>query len=153
MKLAEALLERGELQKRLLSLRARIEHNAVVQEGETPSEDPNDLLEQAMRLADQMADVVKSINRANQQGRLADGRTMLEALVERDQLRRKHGILQQAVEGTKRDGYRYSSSEVKWVNVVNVGELQRRSDELSRQIRELNAKLQEANWQIEIEMG
>lgn len=151
MKLAEALLWRGELQKRLLSLRSRIEHNAVVQEGETPSEDPLDLLEQAMRLTDEMATVVKSIHRANQRGCLADGRTMIDALVERDQLRSKHSLLQQAVEGTKREGYRYSSSEVKWVNVVNVAELQRRSDELAGQIRELNARLQEANWQIEME--
>ena len=41
MKLAEALLLRGDMQKKLASLRERIGQNAVVQEGEQPHEDPN----------------------------------------------------------------------------------------------------------------
>ncbi len=41
MKLAEALLLRSDLQKKLASLRERIVANAVVQEGDKPHEAPD----------------------------------------------------------------------------------------------------------------
>ena len=40
MKLAEALLLRADLQKRVSSIRERIQQNARIQEGDTPEEDP-----------------------------------------------------------------------------------------------------------------
>ncbi|EDL65932.1 DIP1984 family protein [Bacillus sp. SG-1] len=40
MKLAEALLERADLQKRLAQMTGRLERSAVIQEGEDPPEDP-----------------------------------------------------------------------------------------------------------------
>ena len=43
MKLAEALLLRADMQKKLASLRERIVANAVVQEGDKPHEDPEKL--------------------------------------------------------------------------------------------------------------
>ena len=45
MKLAEALLLRADMQRKLESLRERIGRNTVTQEGEKPSEDPNALLD------------------------------------------------------------------------------------------------------------
>ena len=44
MKLAEALQERADLNRRIEQLRARLENNALVQEGESPAEDPSELL-------------------------------------------------------------------------------------------------------------
>ena len=44
MKLAEALSLRADLQKRLAQLKVRLVNNAKVQEGELPSEAPEDLL-------------------------------------------------------------------------------------------------------------
>ena len=40
MKLAEALLERAELQKRLAQLDSRLQKNAQVQEGDSPPRTP-----------------------------------------------------------------------------------------------------------------
>lgn len=40
MKLAEALLERKSLKQKIESLQGRLAENAMVQEGDTPSEDP-----------------------------------------------------------------------------------------------------------------
>lgn len=47
MKLAEALLRRADMQKKLASLKSRIAENVKVQDGDTPSENPNELLLQA----------------------------------------------------------------------------------------------------------
>jgi cell fate (sporulation/competence/biofilm development) regulator YmcA (YheA/YmcA/DUF963 family) len=55
MKLAEALLLRADVQKKLESLRERISKNTVVQEGEKPSEDPNELLERVTAISTQLS--------------------------------------------------------------------------------------------------
>ena len=44
MKLAEALLLRSDQQKKLASLKQRINANVLVQDGDEPSEDPNELI-------------------------------------------------------------------------------------------------------------
>ena len=44
MKLAEALQERADLNRRVADLRSRLSANATVQEGEQPAEDPGELL-------------------------------------------------------------------------------------------------------------
>ncbi|WP_154408098.1 DIP1984 family protein [Anaerovibrio slackiae] len=46
MKLAEALQERADIQKRLSQLRGRLLNNAKVQEGEKPVENPAELLQE-----------------------------------------------------------------------------------------------------------
>ena len=44
LKLAEALLLRADLQKRIEQIKSRLKNNIMVQEGEAPSEEPEDLL-------------------------------------------------------------------------------------------------------------
>ena len=50
MKLAEALLLRSDQQKKIISLKQRINANVLVQDGDKPSEDPNELLKQVFAL-------------------------------------------------------------------------------------------------------
>jgi len=50
MKLAEALANRADLQRRVEQVRARLQNSALVQEGESPPEDPQELLEESERL-------------------------------------------------------------------------------------------------------
>ena len=49
MKLAEALIERADLQRHLAQLQARLLQNAQYQEGESPAEDPVALLDEYRR--------------------------------------------------------------------------------------------------------
>ena len=44
MKLAEALQERADLARRIDSVKSRLSHNDIVQEGEQPAEAPASLL-------------------------------------------------------------------------------------------------------------
>jgi hypothetical protein len=46
MKLAEALIERADLQKKISEIEERLDRVSKVQEGETPAEDPNLLLKE-----------------------------------------------------------------------------------------------------------
>jgi hypothetical protein len=39
---------------------------------------------------------------------------------------------------------------VKYISTINVGEIQKRADELARDYRDLDARIQELNWQTEL---
>lgn len=150
MKLAEALLLRGDIQKKIASLRERIVRNGLVQEGNTPLEDPNVLLLEASAVMDELEKLVTSINAANLTHQLPDGRTLTAAIAHRDTLVQRHALLQAAIGATQKEPDRYSVREIKWVAAVDVAKLQKQSEDLARQARELNARIQETNWKIEL---
>lgn len=151
MKLAEALLLRGDVQKKLASLRDRITNNVVVQEGEAPHEDPNELLREAAGVIEELERLVTAINVANLRHTLPDGRTLTAAIAHRDALLQKSSILNAALAGTQKEPDRYSVREIKWKSVIPVSSLQKQVDDLAKKIRELNAAIQEANWKCELE--
>jgi hypothetical protein len=150
MKLAEALLLRADIQKKVASLRDRITRYAVVQEGDAPAEDPQKLLGQVAGALDRLESLVFQINRANLENKLADGRTLTAAMAARDALLQRHSIYQAAISGSAREPDRYGLKEVKWVHVLDVASLQKQSDDLSKQVRVINAAIQEANWKTEV---
>ncbi len=151
MKLAEGLLLRSDMKKKLASLRERIATNAVVQEGERPHEDPMTLMKEAVGVLDELQRLVLQINAANLSYKLPDGRPLAQLITLRDKLVQQHSLLQVAVQGSRKEPERYSMKEIKWVATVEVAKLQKQSDDLSRQIRELNVQIQEANWQVEMQ--
>lgn len=150
MKIAEALLVRADIQKKVASLRERIGRSSVVQEGETPHEDPAKLLEEAFAALKELETLVSKINEANLSAKLPDGRTLTAAIAHRDTLAAQHSLLQHAIASTHREPDRYSMSEIKWVAVLKVASLQRQVEDLAKKIRELNAAIQETNWKIEL---
>lgn len=150
MKLAEALLLRADLQKKLESLRERIAKNTVVQEGEKPSEDPNDLLNQVTAISTQLRRLIFVINEANFTGRTSRNRLLTEVLAERDALVLRHSIVQNAAASAIKPPERYGMKEIRWVKAVDVAALQKTADDLAKTIREVNAEIQSANWQIDV---
>ncbi|PIG08812.1 DIP1984 family protein [Comamonas sp. 26] len=150
MKLAEALLLRADLNKKLASLRERINRNAIVQEGETPKEKVEDLLAEATSALEEQQKLVRTINTANESTRLADGRLLADVLALRDTLIARHSLLTATIAATHKDVDRYSQREIKWIAQIDVANLQKQADDLSRKIREVNVTVQAANWQIEI---
>lgn len=145
--LAEALLLRGDLQKKIASLRERIVANAVVQEGDAPHEAPDRLLTEAKNVLDQLEDLVARINTTNLTTKLADQKTTLtRAMARREQLVARHSLLQAAIGGTRKEPDRYGVREIKWVATLPVAKLQKESEDLAKQIRELNVEIQQANW-------
>jgi hypothetical protein len=145
-KLAEALLLRADLQKKLASLRERITQYVTVQQGEKPAENPNDLIKQAVGVARELEDLIYRINRANLHAKLSDGRTLTEALAQRETLIQQHSILTTAIGATRRQPDRYGLKEIKWVAVIDVSKTQKQADDLAKKLRELNVLIQEANW-------
>jgi Family of unknown function (DUF6847) len=152
MKVAEALLLRADIQKKLVSLQARAQRYAVVQEGEQPAEDPQEILRQIDAVATELQRLVFAINRANLRSKIASGESLTEALARRDSLVLRHRILQSVVDVCAKPPDRYGVKEIRWVTTVNVATLQTAVDSLAKEIRELNAAIQEAGWQVELKL-
>lgn len=151
MKLAEALLLRADIQKKLASLQARAQRYAVVQEGEQPAEDPQAILRQVEAVAGEFQRLIFAINRANLQHKIGTGESLTAALARRDSLGLRHRILQSVVDVCAKPPDRYGVKEIRWVATVDVAALQDQVDDISKEIRELNAAIQEAGWQVELE--
>ena len=65
MKLAEALQERADLNKKIEQLRSRITSNALMQEGVLPVEDPEQLLKELDECLNQLEKLIIVINKTN----------------------------------------------------------------------------------------
>jgi len=150
MKLAEALILRADCKKRLEQLKARVIRNARVQEGDAPAEEPKDLLAEVERVARELADLVKRINRTNSATAFGDGLNLSDALAERDALGVRHRLYSELAQAASISQDRYSRSEVKYVSAVSVADAQQRADELAREFRSLDARIQELNWKAEL---
>ena len=150
MKLAEALILRADCQKRIAQLKSRLLTNAKVQEGDVPAETPQDLIVDLERAASELLDLIKRINKTNSATVLAGRGTISDALAERDVLalqRTAYADLAQV--GAITQG-RITRSEVKYVSTINVAEIRKRADELAKNYRDLDARIQELNWQTEL---
>lgn len=150
MKLAEALVLRADVQKRIEQMRTRIVLCAMVQEGETPPEDPQELLQEIVRLLTELQSLIQRINLTNISATLADGRTITEALAERDTLTLHHSILSTLAEAASPRMDRLGRSEIKKVPTLNVAVIRREMDDIARRWRELDMLIQATNWAIDL---
>jgi hypothetical protein len=150
MKLGEALTLRSDMQKRMEQLRGRVKAAAVVQEGEAPPEDPHALLAEFMRVADELEALIVRINRTNIATQLPDGRTLTDALARRDVLTLRQAALRQVADVAGERQQRYGLAEIRTLPTVDVAALRAQADALARERRELDAAIQETNWQTEL---
>ncbi len=150
MKLAEALLLRADLQKKLASLKSRINENVKVQDGDEPSESPEELIVVANQLIGELYTLIDKIHRTNATTILDNGKTMLTVLTERDEMSERHRVLQSAIDHAKTSSDRYSLREIKWQKTVDIKALQKQADDISMQLRQLNVAIQEKNWTIDL---
>ncbi len=150
MKLAEALILRADAQKRIEQIKSRLARSARVQEGEKPPEDPAELLQELERAFQQLASLIKQINKTNAATVFSDGRTLADMLADRDVLILQRTALAGLNEAATTRVDRFTRSEVKYYSTVDVRALQRQIDDLAKQHRELDTQIQEANWRIEL---
>ncbi len=150
MKLANALAQRSELQTRINQLRVRLNNNALVQEGETPAEDPKELLKELDKDYKTLESLISRINRTNNETKLDSGETLTELLARRDCLTGKLEIMRQFLDHASARVQRHSVSEIKIVSTVDVRSLQKQVDKLSAQLRQVDETIQEKNWTTEL---
>ena len=65
MKLAEALQERADINRKIEQLKVRLNNNVLVQEGEKTAEDPDQLKQELDRSIERLAYLMARINKTN----------------------------------------------------------------------------------------
>jgi hypothetical protein len=150
MKLAEALVQRADVQKRIEQLRKRIKASAQVQEGEEPPENPAELLAEVERLLGELTALIGSVNRTNLSVHLADGTTLIDALARRDALALHYAILSDLADAATVEINRYSRAEIKSHPAVQVIAVRKQMDALAAQRRELDTAIQATNWTTDL---
>lgn len=149
MKLAEALNLRADLQKRIANLKERLIKNAKVQEGDTPSEDPNILLNELNDNIIELENIIRLINKTNSYTYI-NNESISDIIAKRDTLGLKLSILRSFISESADKIERYSNKEIKILSTVNVAEKQKEIDNLSKEYRLIDTKLQGLNWTTDI---
>ncbi len=149
MKLATALSERADLQRRLTQLQTRLNNNAKVQEGEKPAEDPADLLRELEGVITRLEELITRINLTNSQT-FADGVSMTALLAKRDCLSKKLAVLRDFLDNASARVDRYSQKEIRILSTVDVAKLQKQVDDLSKELRLIDEQIQGLNWTTDL---
>lgn len=149
MKLATALTERADLQTRLSELQTRLNNNAKVQEGEAPAENPEALLKELDEVLSRLEELVARINMTNSITK-SDGSTLTELLAKRDCLKQRLTVMRSFLNNASQKIDRYSRAEIKIVSTVSVEKLQKQTDDVAKQLRLVDEKIQELNWTTEL---
>lgn len=122
----------------------------LVQEGDSPAENPDELIAEIDRTADELESLIASINRTNSATEVRPGMTLTEALARRDVLGLRHGAPKAAADSTAVKQARYSRSEIRMVRTFDVAEVRARVDRLAGERRALDAEIQATNWTVDL---
>jgi len=149
MKLAEALIERADLQRKIAQMEYRMRKNARVQEGDEPAEAVKKLMPEYESLMDDLERQIVKINITNSKTSFEDV-TLAEAITKRDCQKSKIRAYQELREAATIEQDRYSNKEIKFIRCVDIVKLQEKIDGLSKGYRELDTKMQGLNWTTEL---
>lgn len=150
MKLAEALILRADCKKRFEQLRQRIYENSRIQEGDEIIEKPESLLKQTEAALGEFESLIKRINRTNSETEFSKGKTLTDAIAERDVLQMRTNFYRNLASYAMENPNRYSMSEIRIVKTVDVAKIQKQADKLAREYRELDSKIQQLNWNTDL---
>ncbi len=149
MKLAEALQERADLNRSIEQLRCRLRDNAIVQEGESPAEEPEELLKALDSAVIRLEELMERINRTNCNVS-KDGTTITALIAKRDCLKIKLSAYKELVSSASQTGHRARMSEIKLLSTVEVRSIQSLVDKMSKELRLIDNTIQELNWTTEL---
>lgn len=149
MKLAEALSERADIKKRIEQLENRLILNAKVQDGEKPSEDPKELITELDYLIKRFEELVTKINLRN--ATVVDSsETLTSLLARKDALTLKINVMRDFLSEASSITSRGTRSEIKILPTIDVASYQKKIDKLSKELRELDVRIQTINWTIDL---
>lgn len=149
MKLAEALQERADLNRKIQQLQVRLMNNATVQEGEQTAEDPQQLLADMNNSVDRLQWLMTKINLTNCQT-LVEGKPLTEWIAEKDCLTLKIEKYRSLLNSASNLAGRAAHTEIKVLSAVNVRGLQQELDAMSKTLRLVDNKIQQSNWSCDL---
>ena len=119
-----------------------------MQEGDQPSENVNELYKELDECLSQFERIVYRINRTNIQT-VHEGETLTQMIACKDALKLRLTVMRDLLKHVVEND-RYGRLEIKYVRTVDVGELRKVTDNYSKQLRNLDMKLQSLNWSVDL---
>ena len=150
MKLAEALIIRADLKRRIEQTRERMYDNIIIQEGSKSNENTEDLINIFLDLQEELKNIINKINKTNNTLKFDNNKTISDVIVEREMILSKRNFLANVVKRASEPQVRYSNTEIRNIPTVNVIKIQKQVDKLSKEYRELDIKLQAKNWEVDL---
>ena len=149
MKLAEALIIRADIQKRISQLKGRLKDSAKVQEGDVPAEDVDELTNELNALLIQLEDMIYRINVTNMQT-MHEGESLTRMMARKDVLITRINVMRDLINHVTESETRYGRNEIKFVRTIDVAALRRSTDDYSKQLRNLDTMIQGLNWTVDL---
>ena len=150
MKLAEALITRSNLQKRIDGLREKLLKYSKVQDGDEPPENPDMLYKEISDCYDEVTSLIQRINKTNSAVMFDEERTIADTIAFRDVLVQRYNTANKLVASATDVIDRYSTKEIKIKSSVDVKMYQKTANKFAKDYRELDMKIQEKNWAVEL---
>ena len=149
MKLAEALQERADLNRKIAQLKSRLLNNVLVQEGEKTVEDPNFLKQELDSSIERLHYLITRINLTNCNTTI-NRTTLTELIAKKDALTLKISAYKDIVYTGSQTTYRARNTEIKVKSIISVHDWQLEIDKMAKELRLLDNKLQEKNWTTDL---
>lgn len=149
MKLAEALQERSDLNRKIEQLNHRLFNNILVQEGEEPAEEPQLLMAELDASIARLEYLMAAINLTNCMTK-TDGITLTELIAKKDALMVKIGAYRRIVNTASENTHRARGTEIKVKSIIRAADVQKQVDQLSKELRLLDNRLQATNWAVDL---
>ncbi len=146
MKLAEGLLLRADLMKKIEHLQNRIRPVLIVTDNKTPQEDPVKLLAQLRKAINDLEAIIVRINKTNNETIIEGQGFLMEALAKRDSLKLLSEKLRVIRQAAQVNNSSYNNQKA----TLEIKDLQIEIDQTGRAFREVDSKIQETNWLTEL---
>ncbi|MDQ7918046.1 DIP1984 family protein [Mesonia sp. MT50] len=146
MKLAEGLLLRADLMKKIEHLQNRIRPVLIVSDDKLPQEDPEKLLAQLRNAIQELESIIIRINKTNNETPVEGEGLLMEALAKRDSLK----TLSEKLRNIRHAAQIYNNGDTNLKTTISIKKLQSEMDQTGRAFREIDSKIQEINWLTEL---
>ena len=104
----------------------------------------------------ELQDLIRRINRTNAVTEIEPGSTLTDAIARRDVLRLRRVLYVGAADAASGRAQnqpgmvRQMRSELRYLSALDVPALRRRADDVAKELRELDNRIQQANWEVEL---
>ncbi len=146
MKLAEGLLLRADLMKKIEHLQNRIRPVLIVSDEKLPQEDPVELLAKLRKAIQDLESIIVRINKTNNDTLVEGEGSLMKALAKRDSLK----MLSEKLRNIRYAAQINNSGETNLKTTIDIKKLQIEMDQTGRVFREIDSKIQEINWLTEL---
>ena len=146
MKLAEALLLRSDLMKKIEHIQNRIRPVLIVSDDKKPQEDPTKLIAELRTAIQDLEILVIRINKTNNEININGEGSLMEALVKRDSLK----MLSEKLRNIRYAAQIDNSGDANLKTTIDIKKLQTEMNQTGRAFREIDSKIQELNWLTEL---